>query len=171
MFIYSLPLFFTYTGLGQPIELLAIIIILWVALLISTPFPDTAFEDRHFDYSLFVYFLYASAGQLSLSRVFFPFFILLNIGFFMADYQTKAGEMSISSWDDVHFMFFLPSILWLIAVWRSSANTTKRIWAASARLASLLVFLEYGLKILIRIRYSSVFFECQEKMLDYMSCF
>ena len=171
MFIYSLSLLFTYLNLGSPFELLAIALIMFITLFISAPFPDELFEDRPFNYPLYFYFLYAWAGQLSLWRVFWPFFIILNAGIFITDYQAKAGEISVSSWDDLHFMFFFPSLYWTIAVWRSSANTTKKIWAAYARLATLTVFFEYGLKIWIRNEYPNVFFECQEKMMDYMSCF
>lgn len=171
MFIYSLPLFFTYANLGTPLELFAIAAILFAALLVGAPFPEENLEDRGFNYPLYFYFLYAWSGQLNLWRVFWPFFIILNVGFFITDYQTKAGEISVSSWDDLHFMFFFPSIVWTIAVWRSSANTSKKIWAAYARLLTLAVFFEYGLKIFIRSHYANIFFECQEKMMDYMSCF
>lgn len=171
MFIYSLPLFFSYINLGSPFELLAIAFVLFIVLYISAPFPDEGFEDRPFNYPLYFYFLYGWAGQLSLWRVFWPFFVILNAGLFITDYQAKAGEISVSSWDDVHFMFFFPSLWWAIMVWRSGANTSKKIWAAYSRLAALAVFFEYGLKILIRNDYPNIFFECQEKMMDYMSCF
>jgi hypothetical protein len=173
MFIYSLPLFFTYTSFGSPFELLAILLVLFAALFISAPYPDEIFEERPFSHSLYLYyyFLHAWAGQLNLWRVFWPFFIVLNLGIFITDYQAKAAEISVSSWDDLHFMFFFPSIFWTISVWRSSANTSKKIWAAYARLITLTVFLEYGLKIFIRSVYPNIFFECQEKMMDYMSCF
>lgn len=173
MFIYSLPLFFTYTDIGSPLELLAITLILFVTLFISAPFPDESFEEIPVNRSLYLYyyFLQASVGQLSLWRVFWPFFIILNLGLFITDYQAKAAEISVSSWDDLHFMFFFPSIFWTVAVWRSSANTSKKIWATYARLATLAVFFEYSLKIFIRSEYPNIFFECQEKMMDYMSCF
>lgn len=171
MFIYSLPFFFTYTNFGSPLELFAIVVILFVALLLSAPFPDEEFEERPVNASLYFYFLYAWAGQLSLWRVFWPFFIILNAGLFITDYQTKAGEISVSSWDDLHFMFFFPSIFWSIAVWRSSANTSKKNWAAYARLLTLAVFFEYGLKIFIRSEYPQIFFNCQDRLLDYLMCF
>lgn len=173
MFIYSLPLFFTYTRIGSPFELLAIVLVLFVALFISAPFPDERFEETPLNSSLYLYFyfLYGWAGQLSLWRVFWPFFVILNLGLFITDYQAKTGEISVSSWDDLHFMFFFPSVFWTIAVWRSGANTQKKLWAAYARLVTVTVFFEYGLKIFIRSEYPNIFFECQEKMLDYMSCF
>ncbi len=171
MFFYSLPFFFSYTDFGSPLELFAIVAVLFVVLLLSAPLPDESFEHRPIHYPLYYYLVYAWIGQLSLWRVFWPFFLLLNLVLLTADYQGKAGEISVSSWDNLHFVFFLPSIFWTMAVWRSSANTSKKIWAAYARLASIAVFFEYGLKLFIRSEYANVFFECQDKMLDYISCF
>jgi hypothetical protein len=171
MFVYSLPLIFTYTNIGSPLELLAVVLLLWLALYLSAPFKNEELEDKPFNYPLYFYFVYAWSGQLSLWRVFWPFFLLLNLSFYAADYAVKIEEISVSSWDDVYFMFFLPSFFWAIAIWRSSANTTKKIWAAYARLMTLAVFFEYGLKIFIRNEYANVFFNCQERMLDYVTCF
>lgn len=171
MFIYSLPLLFSYTDLGSPFELLAIVVILFVTLLISAPFRNEELEDKPFNYPLYYYFAYAWTAQLSLWRVFWPFFLLLNVSFYAADYAAKAGELSVSSWDDVYFMFFFPSIFWAIAVWRSSANTYSKSWAAYARLMTLAVFFEYGLKLYIRSEYAKIFFNCQDRLMDYMNCF
>jgi hypothetical protein len=171
MFVYSLPLLFTYTTLGTPFELLAIASILFAALLISAPFREDVLEDKPFNYPLTYYFAYAWNAQLPLWRVFWPFFIILNSGLYAADYTAKMGELTVSSWDNLHFMFFFPSIWWCCAVWRSSENTSKKIWAASARLMTIAVFFEYGLKVFIRSEYPQIFFECQDKLMDYMMCF
>jgi hypothetical protein len=171
MFIYSLPLFFSETGLGSPLELFLIALILFIILLLSVPYPDNTHVDRPFNYPLYNYILFAWQGQLALWRVFWPFFILLNGGIFAADYSVKSAWISVSSWDDAHFMFFLPSLFWAIAVWRNSENTNSPIGAAYARLMSLSVFFEYGLKLLIRHDYASLFFGCQDGVIDYLSCF
>lgn len=171
MFFYSLPLFFTYTDFGTPLELFAIVVILFAALLLSAPFPSDSLEDKPFNYPLIYYFIYAWTAQLSLWRVFWPFFLSINIGFYIADYAAKAGELTVSSWDNLYFMFFFPSIWWLIAVWRSSENTTAKLWSATARLMTLAVFFEYGLKLFIRSEYPQIFFECQDKLMDYLICF
>ena len=171
MFIYSLPLFFSETTLGSPLELLLILITLFVVLLISAPLSENTAEDKPFAYPLYYYVMYAWQGQLALWRVFWPFFLLLNAGIFMADYSAKSAWISVSSWDDAHFMFFVPSIFWSIAVWRSSANTQSRTAMAYARLITILVFFEYGLKILIRHEYARIFFNCQDNLVDYISCF
>lgn len=171
MFIYSLPLIFAYTDLGGPFELLAIVVILFAALFIGAPFPEDSLEDKPFNYPLYQYFLYAWTAQLSLWRVFWPFFLLLNISFYAADYMSRTGELSVSSWDDVYFMFFFPSLCWSIATWRSSANTSAKVWAAYARLMTLAVFFEYGLKIFIRSEYPQIFFNCQDRVMDYLICF
>ncbi len=171
MFIYSLPLFFSEMHLGNPLELLLMLTIVSISLLISAPFTEAYQEERTFNYPLYHYILYAWQGQLALWRVFWPFFILLNVGIFTADYAAKAAWISVSSWDDAHFMFFFPSVFWSIAVWRSSENTPSKTSAAYARLMTLLVFCEYGLKILIRQNYTQIFFDCQDSLPDYVSCF
>jgi hypothetical protein len=90
---------------------------------------------------------------------------------YSADTLAKAGMLTVSSWDDVHLMLLLPIVWWTTAVWRCSANTNLRVWAAFARLLTLSVFFEYGLKLLIRIDYPRIFFGCEELLLDYGSCF
>lgn len=171
MFVYSLPFFFTETGLGNPLELFLIMLILCVVLLISAPYPEEDFVAGAFPYRLYDYLVLAWQGQLGLGRVFWPFFILVNGGIFGADYAVKAAWISVSSWDDAHFMFFFPSVFWCIAVWRNSPNSASRLSIAYARLLSLSVFLEYGLKLLIRREYAAIFFDCQDSLVDYISCF
>jgi hypothetical protein len=171
MFIYSLPLLFNEMNIGNPLELWAIVIILAIVLQISAPFPDESFINNPCPYSIYLYCIYAWSAQLSLRLVFWPFFILFNIGIYAADYLAKIGDISISSWDDVHFMFFFPSLLWSITVWRSSENTHSRFFATGARLMTLAVFFEYCLKLSIRSQYTPLFFNCEDKLLDYISCF
>lgn len=171
MFFYSLPLFFSETHLGSPLELLLLVLTLLVVLLISAPATENYLEEKTANYSLYHYVLYAWQGQLSLWRVFWPFFILLNLGIFTADCSAKSAWISVSSWDDAHFMFFVPSIFWTISVWRNSENTSSQFEAGSTRLMTILVFFEYGVKILIRHQYPQIFFDCQENLVDYISCF
>ena len=172
MFFYSLPLFFTQTQFGSPFELFLITLTLFIGLFISTPpYADGYLTTPPSIKSLYDYLLYTWYGQLSLSQVFWPFFLLLNLGIFSADYSAKEGWISVSSWDDAHFMFFIPSFFWAIAVWRSSENTQTRTGAAYARLMTIAVFFEYALKLLIRYQYPRIFFNCQESLIDYVSCF
>jgi hypothetical protein len=77
----------------------------------------------------------------------------------------------VSSWDDVHFMLLLPIVWWTVSIWRCSAYTRFRLYSAGARLITLGVFVEYALKLYIRIDYPRLFFNCEELLLDYGSCF
>jgi hypothetical protein len=167
MFIYSLPLFFTHTGLASPLELLIIFLILFIILFICSPLDGVNIQEQSFDNYLFA----AWSGRLALKWVFWPFFLILNVSLYAADTLTKAGMLTVSSWDDVHLMLLLPIVWWTTAVWRCSGNVLLRVWAASARLLTLAVFFEYSLKLLIRIDYPRIFFGCEELLLDYGSCF
>ena len=167
MFIYSLPLFFSSIGLASPLELLIIFMALFAVLFISSPMCADNFQMLTLDNYLFS----AWSGSVVLKWVFWPFFLLLNACLYTADTLAKAGMLTVSSWDDVHLMVLLPVVWWTTAIWRCSANTDLRVWAASARLLTLAVFFEYGLKLLIRIDYPRLFFGCEELLLDYGSCF
>jgi len=167
MFIYSLPLFFTYIGLASPLELQIIFMALFVVLFISSPLCGENLQKQTFENYLFA----AWSGSVALKRVFWPFYLILNACLYTADTLAKAGMLTVSSWDDVHLMLLLPIVWWTTAIWRCSANTNRRVWAACSRLLTLSVLFEYGLKLLIRIDYPRIFFGCEELLLDYGSCF
>ncbi len=171
MFFYSLSIFFNQMNLGTPLELAAIVMIITFALYLSTPFPDNHFIAKSNPFSIYSYCVYAWSAQLSLQAVFWPFFILFNFGIFTADYLAKAGEISMSSWDDIHLMLLLPSLIWSISVWRSSANAQSRWLMTLTRLLTITVGFEYLLKALIRAEYTPLFFNCEDKLVDYISCF
>jgi len=167
MFIYSLPLFFARIGLASPLELLIIVIALLVVLLLSSPMRGENLHQPVFNKYLFS----AWSGSVPLVWVFWPFFLILNAGLYGADTLAKIGLLTVSSWDDVHLMLLLPIAWWTTAIWRCSANTSLRVWMACARLLTLAVLFEYGLKLVIRIDYPRIFFGCEELLLDYGSCF
>lgn len=167
MFIYSLPLFFNHINSASPLDLLIIFIVLFATLFISSLFLD---ENSQLSSSN-TYLLSAWNGHVKLSRVFWPFFLILNICLYAADTLVKSAIFTVSSWDDVHLMLLLPIVWWAVAVWRCSPNTKLCIWAACARLLTISVFFEYGLKLFIRIDYPRIFFGCDELLLDYGSCF
>jgi hypothetical protein len=167
MFIYSLPLFFNHIRLASSLEMLIILMALFMVLFISSPFCEDNVQKQVFDNYLFA----AWSGNFSLKWVFWPFFLVLNTCLYAADTLAKEGMFTVSSWDDVHLMLLLPIAWWITAVWRCSANTQLRLWATCARLLTLGVFFEYGLKLLIRIDYPRIFFGCEELLLDYGSCF
>jgi uncharacterized membrane protein YobD (UPF0266 family) len=85
--------------------------------------------------------------------------------------MAQQSLITVSSWDEIHFVLVTPIIIWTIVVWRNSYNTTSRYWAAALRLMVVTVYFEYALKLLIRKDYPRIFFQCQEIALDYASCF
>ncbi|NOQ36695.1 MAG: hypothetical protein GQ569_12515 [Methylococcaceae bacterium] len=171
MFIYSLPLLFNLTDFGSPLELLIIFATLFAVLHLSAPIMDEELEDKPFNYPLYQYMLYVWTGRLALWRVFWPFFLILNLGLFGADYAVRVGEISVSSWDDVHIMLVVFGIIWTVGVWRNSINSQSRTWVAYARLMTLAMFFEFGIKIFLRMEYPRILFNCVDRILDYLVCF
>jgi hypothetical protein len=167
MFFYSLPILFNDIQLVSPIECLFMAVALFVALYISAPSPEKTWQQQPFDSFLLTSWL----GGVSLYWVFWTFFIFLNASLFTADVMAKTGVITVSSWDEIHFILMLAIAWWTTSVWRCSGNTQARIWSALARFATLAVFIEYGLKMLIRIDYPRIFFNCEDILLDYGSCF
>lgn len=167
VFIYSLPIFFNNIGLASPLELLIIFMALFGALFMVALFFGGDMQQKTTDNYLFA----GWNGSSPLSWVFWPFFVILNASLYTADTLAKNGQFTVSSWDDVHLMLLLPVIWWTTAVWRCSPNTKLCVWSACARLLTFSVFFEYSLKLLIRLDYPRIFFECDELLLDYGSCF
>jgi hypothetical protein len=167
VFIYTLPILFTNTTLISPTELGVIVLATLLILLMTTPETTRDFQPVSLEHYLFR----AWTGVLPLAWVALPFFLLLNGALYAVDSLAKAGVLTVSSWDDFHLAAVFASIWWAVSVWRCSANTPLRWWAALARLATLLAALEYALKLLVRIDYPRVFFICEELLLDYGSCF
>jgi hypothetical protein len=167
MFFYSLPILFNEIGLVSPIECLLMASAIFAVLYFSTPQPEQNWHQQPYDSFLLTSWL----GGVSLYWVFWPYFIFLNASLFTADLLAKSGKITVSSWDEIHFALLLTVIWWTISIWRCSSNTQARIWAGLARLATITVFLEYTLKLLIRIDYPRIFFNCEDILLDYGSCF
>jgi len=154
-------------GMATPLELLIIFLAVFALLFITAPQCETNFQNPLADN----YLSAAWSGRIALTWAFWPFFLLLNVGLYTIDTLAKSGLFTVSSWDDIHFILILPTVWWTTAVWRCSANSQSRVWASLARLINLSVFFEYGLKLLIRIDYPRIFFNCEELLLDYGSCF
>jgi len=174
MYIYSIPILFTYIKFGTPVEYLITILFLLLLLYIATPY-NSFFKEARWgaisELTVYQYLFDSWNGLIKLWLVFWPFFILLNIVLYTVDGLAKAGGFTVSSWDAVHLMMLTPILFWTHSVWRNSMNTSSRYWAVLARFMTLAVFFEYGLKLIIRQDYPRVFFECQEIALDYASCF
>ncbi|MCK4840588.1 MAG: hypothetical protein KAT04_01755 [Methylococcales bacterium] len=174
MFIYSLPIFFAYIQLGSIAEYIGTIFFILMLLTIATPFDSNYKEiswGKISELTLYQYLFDSWNGQIKLWLVFWPFFIILNLCLLLVDNLARSGHFTVSSWDEIHFILLMPIIFWVIIVWRNSINTSLRCWAIAARFMTLAVFFEYGLKLVIRQDYPRIFFNCQEAILDYASCF
>ena len=167
MFFYTLPLFFSQMRLVSPIELLIVLLTVWIFLFITLPEPEADYCHFSPDHYLFS----AWQGRASLRWTFWPFFLILNALLHVTDRLAKASVLTVSSWDDIHFILLFPISWWVVSVWRCSKNVKLRFWATWARLMTLAVFLEYALKLVIRIDYPRIFFICEELLLDYGNCF
>lgn len=139
----------------------------FIVLYFSAPQPEKSWQTQPYEN----FFLASWLGGVALHWAFWPFFLFLNVSLLLTDQLAKTNVITVSSWDEIHFGLLLPIFWWTVSIWRCSRNIGTRIWAALARLITLTIFIEYGLKILIRIDYPRVFFNCEELLLDYGSCF
>ena len=174
MLIYSLPIFLAYIQLGTIQEYAVILIFVLLLLTIVTPFNSFYTEikwGKVADLSGYQYLFDAWNSQIKLWLVFWPFFILINASLYFTDHLARSGNFTVSSWDEIHLILLMPSIFWIITVWRNSVNTRFRISAIGARFVTLSLVFDYLLKLIIRIDYPRLFFQCDEAMLDYASCF
>ncbi|WP_305906493.1 hypothetical protein Q9L42_000955 [Methylomarinum sp. Ch1-1] len=171
MFVYSLPLFFYRIEALTPLEFLLLALMIGGLLWVSAPEPTAGIAVTEDKGGFRHYLLQAWLGRMALWRMFWPFFLVLNLLLYVVDTLAISGEFTVSSWDDVYFVLFTPVVFWTLCVWRNSANCRFRIWAALARLMTLAVYFEYGLKLLIRMDYPRIFFNCHEFLFDYAVCF
>ncbi len=174
MFVYTLSFLFAQTSLFSPIEFLVIIIVLYTFLYFTAPYPGehlttppTATEKTSFLLRLQAAF----NGEMTLWLVFWPYFLIMNLILITADSLAVISSISVSSWDDILLMAFSSSLPWTVAIWRCSWQTNSRIWAALARLMTVCAFVDYGLRVFIRIDFPREFFNCQEAILNYSTCF
>lgn len=173
MFVYTLSFLFTKTTLLSSVEFLIIILILYAFLYFTAPYPDKAIATPKTTGkpSFILQVQAAFHGEMALWIVFWPYFLILNLILITADSLAVTSSISVSSWDDILLMAISSSLMWTIAIWRCSWQTNSRIWAALARLLTLCAFLDYCLRILIRIDYPRAFFNCEEAILNYSTCF
>ena len=171
MFVNTLPLIFLYTTLVAPEELLVIALGVFSVIYVSTPDPDSGWRQEPGSFSLHAYLLQGWAGNAKLWKIFWPYFLLLNGALLLFDYLVKNGMISVSSWDVLHFVMISPTIWWGVAIWRCSDKTQRRLWGAGARLMIAAVFFEYLLKLWIRITIPHIFFNCEDRLLDFVTCF
>ncbi|MGR9100767.1 MAG: hypothetical protein ACU826_09385 [Gammaproteobacteria bacterium] len=171
MFFYTLAVIFTETSLIKPTGLAVIGIALTCVLYLSAPPPDRAWLSRPQEVVGVSYLYSGWFGEIALWRVFWPFFLILNAGLFASDSLAMRSIISVSSWDTLQLMLMLCSPWWILSVWRTSDNTGLRLWGALARLATLGALLDFVFRIIIRIQYPRIFFNCQETLVNTWSCF
>ena len=171
MFVNTLPIIFLYTTLATLAELFVIVLGLFSVIYISTPDPDHHWQYQRHAFSFRDYLFQSWTGNMPLWKIFWPYFLLLNTALLLFDHLVKNGMISVSSWDTLHVILFTPSIWWGGALWRCSDKTGHRLWGACVRLMIAAVVFESLLKIGIRIKYPQIFFECQERLLDFVTCF
>lgn len=167
MFFYTLPILFNDIQAVSPFECLFVACGLLFLVWIGSPLPDRDWHPKSYD----SYLLAAWLGELALQIVFWPYFLLLNAGLFFADYLAKSGKITVSSWDDIHFVLLITIIWWINGVWRCSANSRSKLLTAMMRLTTLAVLIEFGLKLYLRIDFPRLYFNCEDILLDYGSCF
>lgn len=171
MLIYPLSFLFYYTKQISPLEFLGSIFFLYLLLYISAPQPEGPWQGHVPKQSVILMVQNAWFGEISLWRAFWPYFLVLNSVLYTADRLVASAMLSVSSWDDILVMAVSSSVLWCVAVWRSSANTGSRVWSSFARLATVCVYFDFALRIVVRFKYPSEFFNCQELLLNYRNCF
>lgn len=169
MFINSLSAIFAFEILFSPLEFVSFLALILGAVYYEVPKVNIAWTDRT---EKNFYFLLQACwlGQASLWRAFWPFFILANIAFFYIDYRSLNLTYTIASWRTVHLMLFLPSVWWLISVWKCSANTNKNIWPLCARAITIYFSIDYFLRLYLSFKYPYLLFDCKLLVLEYGDC-
>ena len=170
MFIYSLPPLFAYTDLISPLELILFLALIFGAVFFAAPKPDNLWINPKHP-NLYLILQACWFGQSSLSRAFWPFFILVNLVFFYIDYRISNITFTIASWRTVHLMLFLPCVWWIISVWKCSTNTRKKIWCSCARSVTIYFMIDYFLRLLISFEYPGLFFDCKLLAIEFGDCF
>ncbi len=172
MLIYTLYFILTGTDLISPLELMALLGGIYILLYLTAPVPGQHPEiELPKQAGLRDYMLYAWHGQLPLKSAFWSYFIILNIALVVDDFLVTHGLFSVSSWQNILVMTASAAVLWVVSVWRCSAMTESRVWSAFARLATLGAIADFALRVFVWVEYPREFFQCQELLLDYSSCF
>ncbi|MFZ2724725.1 MAG: hypothetical protein WAX77_00565 [Methylococcaceae bacterium] len=178
MFINTLPIIFTYTRLLNPIEFSLLLILIFLVIYINTsdyskrvavPIYDTVIGHSVLNH-LYLQLLASWLGRSSLAMAFWPFFLLVNAVLYYIDYRIFNLNFTIASWKTAQLMLVLPSIWWIISVWRCSINSRYKIWCCLARAMTVYLLLELGLRFIIVSYYPNTFFDCQLLIVHYGDC-
>ncbi|MCX7088192.1 MAG: hypothetical protein NTV00_09090 [Methylococcales bacterium] len=169
MFLTSLPILFGFTHLISPLELSLFLLALLIGVFLITPQPSHYAAVDPYS-RIYLYLQAAWLGNISLWRVFWPFFVLINLVFVYIDYRIANNTYTISSWKTVHGMVFLPIVWWIVAVWRCSVHTSSRYWASAARTLTLYLLLELFLRFIMSTQFPRLLFNCEMLLLEYGDC-
>jgi hypothetical protein len=117
-------------------------------------------------------FLYqAWYGKIALWKVFWPYFIIVNIVLYGSDRLVRETVLSVPTWDNILLICIVTALWWAVGVWRMSAYCQYRIYSTVARVLTFTLFSDFILRIFIRIKYPRIFFDCEGMLFDYSSCF
>jgi hypothetical protein len=163
-------LMFSYDILFKPLEFILFLIAIFAVIAYETPKPDENWIEPKFD-SFYLMLHGIWLGRASLWRVFWPFFIIANLSFFYIDYRVENITYTIASWRTVHMILFLPLIIWLVGIWRSSSNVNRKIWIVLARTAAIYFTVDFIVRVYISFEFPQILFPCRLLLLEYGDCF
>ena len=169
MFINTFPIIFTYTRLFSLTEALIFMAAIFFLVYFYTPEVNKNWVNKSGN-SWYEFLHSAWLGKSALVRVFWPFFVLVNVALYYIDYRVMNVTYTIASWKTVHGMLFLPIVWWTMSVWRCSENTRYKIWSSAARTITVYLFLEYLLRFIISTQYPNTFFDCRLLIMEYGDC-
>ena len=170
MFINTLPLVFAYTQLFDVLEASIFLTAVFCLVYVSTPDLTRTWRPGN-KQNLYNFLHSAWLGQASLWRVFWPFFLLVNAVLFYIDYRINNVTYTIASWKTVHGMLILPIVWWVMAIWRGTSNSKRKIWGALARTLAVYLILEFLLRFLLSNQYPNTLFDCRLLVIEYGDCF
>lgn len=170
MFINTLPTLFTFTDFINPIETVAVLVVLFLLVYFSA---QEELYDRDWPPAANPYqaLLAIWLGQAPLWKAFWPFFIFVNGVFFYIDYRVMNVTYTIASWKTVHGMLLIPVIWWIVSVWRCAKYTRYRLANSLAKTMTLYFLFECFLRFVISTYYPNSFFDCRLLVMEYGDCF
>jgi hypothetical protein len=68
-------------------------------------------------------------------------------------------------------ILFLPLIIWLVGIWRSSSNVNRKIWIVLARTAAIYFTVDFIVRVYISFEFPQILFPCRLLLLEYGDCF
>ena len=169
MFITTLPILFAFTHLISPLEIIIFFLAIFITVYMINPAiqvrPAAMPEGGLYD------FLYAAwMGEVPLRWAFWPFFILVNCAFLYIDYRIDTDTYTVNSWKTMHLIFFLPTVWWVLSVWRSSAKCSTKFWSSAARAVTIYLMFDFIIRVVLSFKYPTTLFSCRLLLIEYGDC-